>query len=72
VALLLTLFSLNVKSVLAFCVFFVAKVDANLFNNRSEVAISNQRDRATYSLSFDDKGDHKEFALILPVPVSLL
>ncbi len=71
VALFLTLFSLNVKSVLAFCGFFVAKVDANLFNNRSEVAISNERDRATYSLSFDYKGDPKEFALILPVPVIL-
>lgn len=63
--------SLNTRNVLAFCGFFVAKVDAEMFNNRSEVAIAHQGDRATYSLAFDYKGDPEEFALVLPVPVVL-
>lgn len=68
---LLTTFSINLKSVLAFCGFFVAKVDAKLFNNRSEVAIAHDQGKTTYSLSFDYQGDPKEFALILPVPIVL-
>lgn len=63
--------SLNTRNVLAFCGFFVAKVDAEMFNNRSEVAIAHQGDRTTYSLAFDYKGDPEEFALVLPVPVVL-
>ena len=67
----LSVLSLNARTVLAFCGFFVAKVDAEMFNNRSEVAIAYQGDRATYSLAFDYKGDPEEFALVLPVPVVL-
>lgn len=70
-AVLLALLSVNAKSVLAFCGFFVAKVDAQLFNNRSEVAIANVDNQTTYTLAFDYKGDPKEFALVLPVPVVL-
>lgn len=68
---LLALLSMNAKSVLAFCGFFVAKVDAQLFNNRSEVAIAHQDNNTTYTLAFDYKGDPKEFALVLPVPIVL-
>ena len=68
---LLALLSLNARSVLAFCGFFVAKVDAQLFNNRSEVAIAHEDNNTTYSLAFDYKGDPKEFALVLPVPIVL-
>ena len=70
-AIFLSAVTLNAKNVLAFCGFFVAKVDAEMFNNRSEVAIAYQGDRATYSLAFDYKGDPEEFALVLPVPVVL-
>lgn len=68
---LLALLSVNARSVLAFCGFFVAKVDAQLFNNRSEVAIAHRNNTTTYSLAFDYKGDPKEFALVLPVPIVL-
>jgi len=68
---LLALLSLNARSVLAFCGFFVAKVDAQLFNNRSEVAIAHQNNNTTYTLAFDYKGNPKEFALVLPVPIVL-
>jgi hypothetical protein len=67
----MALISANSRTVLAFCGFFVAKVDAKLFNNRSEVAIAHQNNNTTYNLAFDYKGDPKEFALVLPVPVVL-
>lgn len=67
----LSLLFLNPKNVLAFCGFFVAKVDAEMFNNRSEVAIAHQGNKTTYSLAFNYKGDPQEFALVLPVPVVL-
>ncbi|OCR01952.1 hypothetical protein BCD67_05585 [Oscillatoriales cyanobacterium USR001] len=70
-AVFLALLSLNARTVLAFCGFFVAKVDAKLFNNRSEVAIAYQNNNTTYNLAFDYKGDPKEFALVLPVPIVL-
>ena len=70
-AVILALLSLNPRTVLAFCGFFVAKVDAKLFNNRSEVAIAHQNNNTTYNLAFDYKGDPKEFALVLPVPIVL-
>lgn len=70
-AIFVSIASLNARTVLAFCGFFVAKVDAEMFNNRSEVAIAHQGDNTTYSLAFDYKGDPKEFALVLPVPVVL-
>jgi len=63
--------SIDVKKVRSFCGFFVAKVDAEMFNNRSQVAIAHQDNQTTYSLAFDYKGEAEEFALILPVPVVL-
>ncbi|WP_426548510.1 DUF2330 domain-containing protein [Dapis sp. BLCC M126] len=63
--------SIDVKKVRSFCGFFVAKVDAEMFNNRSQVAIAHQDNQTTYSLAFDYKGEPEEFALILPVPVVL-
>ncbi|MGB3512284.1 MAG: DUF2330 domain-containing protein [Microcoleaceae cyanobacterium] len=70
-SLILASISVDVKKVRGFCGFFVAKVDAEMFNNRSEVAIAHQDNRTTYSLAFDYKGKPEEFALILPVPVVL-
>lgn len=69
--LILASLSVDVKKVRGFCGFFVAKVDAEMFNNRSEVAIAHQDNQTTYSLAFDYKGEPEEFALILPVPVVL-
>ena len=70
-AVLVAAIGANARTVLAFCGFFVAKVDAEMFNNRSEVAIAHQNNRTTYSLAFNYKGEPKDFALVLPVPVVL-
>ncbi|NEQ36162.1 MAG: DUF2330 domain-containing protein [Okeania sp. SIO3I5] len=70
-SLILVSLSIDVKKVRSFCGFFVAKVDAEMFNNRSQVAIAHQDNQTTYSLAFDYKGEPEEFALILPVPVVL-
>ncbi|MGD1809088.1 DUF2330 domain-containing protein [Dapis sp. BLCC M126] len=70
-SLILVFMSIDVKKVRSFCGFFVAKVDAEMFNNRSQVAIAHQDNQTTYSLAFDYKGEPEEFALILPVPVVL-
>lgn len=70
-SLILVSMSIDVKKVRSFCGFFVAKVDAEMFNNRSQVAIAHQENQTTYSLAFDYKGEPEEFALILPVPVVL-
>ncbi|NEP82420.1 MAG: DUF2330 domain-containing protein [Okeania sp. SIO3B3] len=70
-SLILVCMSIDVKKVRSFCGFFVAKVDAEMFNNRSQVAIAHQDNQTTYSLAFDYKGEPEEFALILPVPVVL-
>jgi hypothetical protein len=70
-AVFLALLSLNARTVLAFCGFFVAKVDARLFNHRSEVAIVHENNNTTYNLAFDYQGDPQEFALVLPVPIVL-
>jgi len=70
-AVLVALTGASTRAVLAFCGFFVAKVDAEMFNNYSEVAIAHQNNRTTYSLAFNYKGEPKDFALVLPVPVIL-
>ncbi|NES79202.1 MULTISPECIES: DUF2330 domain-containing protein [unclassified Okeania] len=70
-SLILVSMSIDVKKVRSFCGFFVAKVDAEMFNNRSQVVIAHQDNQTTYSLAFDYKGEPEEFALILPVPVVL-
>ncbi len=70
-SLILVSISIDVKKVRGFCGFFVAKVDAEMFNHRSEVAIAHQDNQTIYSLAFDYKGEPEELALILPVPVVL-
>ena len=70
-AVLVALTGASTRAVLAFCGFFVAKVEAEMFNDRSVVAIAHQNNRTTYNLAFNYKGEPKDFALILPVPVVL-
>ena len=56
---------------LAFCGFFVAKADAKLFNESSQVVLVRDGDRTLLTMGSDYKGDPKEFALVVPVPVLL-
>lgn len=55
----------------AFCGFYVAKADAKLFNNKSEVILARNGDETIVTMSNDFKGDVKDFAMVVPVPVVL-
>lgn len=55
----------------AFCGFYVAKADAKLFNNASQVVLVRDEDRTVLTMSNDFKGDPKEFAMVIPVPTFL-
>ena len=55
----------------AFCGFYVAKADTKLFNRASQVAIVRDEDKTVLTLSNDFQGDLKDFAIVIPVPVTL-
>jgi hypothetical protein len=55
----------------AFCGFYVAKADAQLFNKTSEVIIVRNGDKSTITMSSDFQGEVKDFAMVVPVPVVL-
>jgi hypothetical protein len=55
----------------AFCGFYVAKADTKLFNKASQVALIRDGDRTVMTMANDFRGDLKEFAVVIPVPVVL-
>ena len=55
----------------AFCGFYVAKADASLFNNKSEVIMVRNGNRNVITMSSDFRGDLSEFAMVVPVPTVL-
>ncbi|MFY7972418.1 MAG: DUF2330 domain-containing protein [Flavobacteriales bacterium] len=55
----------------AFCGFYVAKADATLFNNKSEVILVRDGLHTVITMSNDFKGDVEDFAMVVPVPVVL-
>src|SRR5262245_55225887 len=59
------------QALLAFCGFYVAKADTKLFNKASQVVLVRQGDRTVLTMANDFKGDPKEFAVVIPVPVVL-
>src|SRR5262245_41412883 len=61
----------NGQALLAFCGFYVAKADTKLFNKASQVVLVRQGDRTVLTMANDFKGDPKEFAIVIPVPVVL-
>ncbi|HBB33452.1 MAG TPA: DUF2330 domain-containing protein [Cyanobacteria bacterium UBA9273] len=56
---------------LAFCGFYVAKADAKLYNQASQVIIARNGDRTILTMANDYQGDVKDFALVVPMPVVL-
>ena len=66
--LLLAAFS---PSAFAFCGFYVAQGDAKLYNQSSKVVLARDGDRTVLTMASDFKGDPKEFAVVIPVPVVL-
>lgn len=67
---LLSLLIFN-QTVMAFCGFYVAKGDAKLFNKASQVVLVRQDDKTVLTMANDFKGEMKEFAVVIPVPVVL-
>ncbi len=55
----------------AFCGFYVAKADAKLYNQASQVAIARNGDRTVLTMANDYQGEVKDFAIVVPVPVVL-
>jgi hypothetical protein len=55
----------------AFCGFYVAKADANLYNQASQVAIARSGTKTVLTMANDYQGDVKDFAIVVPVPVVL-
>ncbi|WP_409433766.1 DUF2330 domain-containing protein [Litorimonas sp. RW-G-Af-16] len=52
----------------AFCGFYVAKADTDLFNKSSKVAMVRDGDRTVITMANDYIGDPTEFAMVIPVP----
>jgi len=55
----------------AFCGFYIAKADAKLFNNKSEVIMVRYGTKNVITMSSDFQGNLKDFAMVVPVPVIL-
>lgn len=55
----------------AFCGFYVAKADATLFNDKSEIILVRDGDRTVITMSNDFRGNVRDFAMVVPVPVVL-
>ena len=52
----------------AFCGFYVARADSELFNKASKVVLTHNGDRTVLTMASDVKGDPKEFTIVIPVP----
>ena len=57
--------------VAAFCGFYVARADTQLFNHASQVVLVRDGDRTVLTMANDFRGEPKEFALVVPVPTFL-
>ena len=67
----IAILTFNIQPVLAFCGFYVAKADSSLYNQASQVIIARDGQRTVLTMSNDYKGEVREFALVVPVPVIL-
>ncbi len=68
VALCLLAWSAWPQQLAAFCGFYVAKADTDLFNKASKVVIARHEDRTVMTMANDFQGDLTEFAIVIPVP----
>lgn len=63
----LTSFALSAPMASAFCGFYVAKADTDLFNDASKVVLVRDDDRTVITMASDYRGDASEFAMVVPV-----
>lgn len=68
---LLLVFCIATQSGWAFCGFYVAKAGVELFNNKSQVILVRDGNKTTITMANDFKGNAKDFAMVVPVPVVL-
>lgn len=66
--LFLLLASLISQTSQAFCGFYVAKADASLYNQASQVVMARKGNKTVLSLMNDYQGELQDFALVIPVP----
>lgn len=66
-ALGLTSFALSAPAASAFCGFYVAKADTDLFNDASKVVLVRDDERTVITMASDYRGDASEFAMVIPV-----
>jgi len=59
------------SDICAFCGFYIAKASTDLFNEKSEVILVRDGDHTVITMSNDFKGDVRDFAMVVPVPVVL-
>ncbi|ELR98885.1 DUF2330 domain-containing protein [Gloeocapsa sp. PCC 73106] len=60
-----------IQPVWAFCGFYVAKADSQLYNQASQVIIARDGDRTILTMANDYQGEVQDFAMVVPVPVVL-
>jgi hypothetical protein len=60
--------SLIAPAAQAFCGFYVARADGELFNKASTVVYTRVNDTSVITMSSDYRGDPAEFAMIVPTP----
>ena len=70
-ATLLILLAMISHEASAFCGFYVSKADGTLKNKTSQVIIVHDGDRSVVTMYNDFKGNTKDFAMVVPVPVVL-
>jgi hypothetical protein len=68
---LVGVFAWSGQALLGFCGFYVAKADTKLFNKASQVVLVRHEDKTVLTMANDFKGDLKEFAVVIPVPIVL-
>ena len=70
-AALILLFAMITHEVVAFCGFYVSKADGTLKNKTSQVILVRDGHRNVITMYNDFKGNLKDFAMVVPVPVVL-
>jgi hypothetical protein len=66
-ALGLASFALSAPAASAFCGFYVAKADTDLFNDASKVVLVRDDERTVITMASDYRGEASEFAMVVPV-----
>lgn len=71
VLLAVAVLALHARTAEAFCGFYVAKADAKLFNEASQVVLVRDQDKTVLTMVNDYQGSLKEFAVVVPVPTPI-